>query len=137
MPRSASSLVSFRLTVDLGIPNSAAGFDRLRLSTTLPNSSSASTSNGRLCSIPASVPDMQQPVAVQALSRCFCQVLRSASRPDGSALVSTEALVTKPTSGHWTDAYPELGRGPVSLEDCVSEEFYDKEREHIFQKTWL
>ena len=51
--------------------------------------------------------------------------------------MSTEALVTKPASGHWTDAYPELGRGPVSLEDCVSEEFYDKEREHIFRKTWL
>ena len=43
----------------------------------------------------------------------------------------------KPASGHWTDAYPELGRGPVSLEDCVSEEFYDKEREHVFKKTWL
>lgn len=45
--------------------------------------------------------------------------------------------VTKPASGHWTDAYPELGRGPVSLEDCVSTEFYEKEREHVFKKTWL
>ena len=44
--------------------------------------------------------------------------------------MSTETLVTKPASGHWSDAYPELGRGPVSLEDCVSEDFYDKEREH-------
>ena len=51
--------------------------------------------------------------------------------------MTTEALVTKPASGHWADAYPELGRGPVSLEDCVSEEFYDKEREHVFKKTWL
>ena len=34
--------------------------------------------------------------------------------------MSHDSLVTKPASGHWTDAYPELGRGPVSLEDCVS-----------------
>src|SRR5271163_5362519 len=54
-----------------------------------------------------------------------------------STLMSTEALVTKPASGLWTDAYPELGRGPVSLEDCVSEDFYEKEREHVFRKTWL
>jgi phenylpropionate dioxygenase-like ring-hydroxylating dioxygenase large terminal subunit len=45
--------------------------------------------------------------------------------------------VMKPASGHWTDAYPELGRGPVSLQDCVSEEFYEAEREHVFKKTWL
>lgn len=51
--------------------------------------------------------------------------------------MSQDVLVTKPSSGHWTDAYPELGRGPVSLEDCVSEEFYEKEREHVFKKTWL
>jgi carnitine monooxygenase subunit len=51
--------------------------------------------------------------------------------------MSQEPLVTKPASGHWSDAYPELGRGPVSLEDCVSEEFYEKELEHVFNKTWL
>ena len=51
--------------------------------------------------------------------------------------MSHNSLVTKPSSGHWTDAYPELGRGPVSLEDCVSPEFYEKEREHVFKKTWL
>ncbi len=51
--------------------------------------------------------------------------------------MSHDSLVTKPASGHWTDAYPELGRGPVSLEDCVSPEFYEKEREHVFKKTWL
>ena len=51
--------------------------------------------------------------------------------------MSHNSLVTKPASGHWTDAYPELGRGPVSLEDCVSPEFYEKEREHVFRKTWV
>ena len=49
--------------------------------------------------------------------------------------MSQETLVSRPASGHWTDAYPDLGRGPVSLEDCVSPEFYEKEREHIFKKT--
>jgi carnitine monooxygenase subunit len=48
-----------------------------------------------------------------------------------------EPLVARPASGHWTDAYPELGRGPVSFEDCVSEEFYAKEIEHVFKKAWL
>ncbi|WP_373082327.1 aromatic ring-hydroxylating dioxygenase subunit alpha [Zhongshania sp.] len=51
--------------------------------------------------------------------------------------MSQEPLVTKPASGHWSDDYPELGRGPVSFEDCVSEEFYEKEREHVFKKSWL
>src|SRR6188472_2690700 len=54
MPRSASSLVSLRLTVDLGMPSSAAAFDRLRFSTTLPNTSRASRSKGRFCSISCS-----------------------------------------------------------------------------------
>src|SRR5689334_2246186 len=53
------------------------------------------------------------------------------------SLMGHDSLLTKPASGHWTDAYPELGRGPVSLEDCVSTDFYEKEREHVFRKTWL
>lgn len=48
-----------------------------------------------------------------------------------------DPIVTKPASGYWHDAYPELGRGPVSLEDCVSEAFYAKEIEHVFKKSWL
>lgn len=48
-----------------------------------------------------------------------------------------EPIVSKPASGHWTHAYPELGTGPVSFDDCVSEEFYELEREHIFKKCWL
>jgi phenylpropionate dioxygenase-like ring-hydroxylating dioxygenase large terminal subunit len=45
--------------------------------------------------------------------------------------------VTKPESGHWHDAYPELGRGPISLDDSVCPDFYRKEKEHIFRKSWL
>lgn len=51
--------------------------------------------------------------------------------------MSQEPLLKKPESGKWTDAYPQLGRGPISLDDCVSAEFYEKEREHIFKKNWL
>lgn len=51
--------------------------------------------------------------------------------------MSQQPLVTKPASGYWHDAYPELGRGPVSFEDCVSESFYQQELEHVFKKTWL
>ena len=51
--------------------------------------------------------------------------------------MSDAPLVTKPESGFWTDAYPELGRGPISLHDSVCPEFYEKEKEHIFKKNWL
>ncbi len=51
--------------------------------------------------------------------------------------MSQQPLVTKPESGYWHDAYPELGRGPVSFDDCVSEAFYRQEIEHVFRKTWL
>lgn len=51
--------------------------------------------------------------------------------------MSQEPLISKPASGYWTDAYPELGRGPISLEDSVSPEFYEKEREHVWMKSWL
>lgn len=51
--------------------------------------------------------------------------------------MSQEPIVRKPASGFWHDAYPELGRGPVSLDDCVSHDFYEKEKEHVFKKSWL
>jgi carnitine monooxygenase subunit len=51
--------------------------------------------------------------------------------------MSQEPLLAKPESGFWTDAYPELGRGPISLEDSVCPDFYEKEREHVFRKNWL
>lgn len=44
---------------------------------------------------------------------------------------------TKPAEGSWTEHYPELGTGPVSYEDSISPEHYEKERDAIFRKTWL
>ena len=39
--------------------------------------------------------------------------------------------------GKFTTLYPELGTAPVSYEDCVSPEWFQKERKAIFQQSWL
>lgn len=43
----------------------------------------------------------------------------------------------KPAEGSWTEHYPHLGTAPVSYEDSISPEHYEKERDAIFRKTWL
>src|SRR5438105_4216475 len=43
----------------------------------------------------------------------------------------------KPAEGSWTEHYPELGTGPVSYEDSISPEHYQRERDAIFARTWL
>ena len=43
----------------------------------------------------------------------------------------------KPAEGSWTEHYPELGTGPVSYEDSISPEYYQRERDAIFARTWL
>jgi phenylpropionate dioxygenase-like ring-hydroxylating dioxygenase large terminal subunit len=43
----------------------------------------------------------------------------------------------KPAEGSWTEHYPHLGTGPVSYEDSISPEHYERERRAIFAKTWL
>ena len=52
-------------------------------------------------------------------------------------LRSVMARFPKPAEGSWTEHYPELGTGPVSYEDSISPEFYELEREAIFQRAWL
>jgi phenylpropionate dioxygenase-like ring-hydroxylating dioxygenase large terminal subunit len=47
------------------------------------------------------------------------------------------AHFTKPAEGSWTQHYPELGTGPISYEDSISPEHYEKERDAIFARTWL
>jgi len=37
----------------------------------------------------------------------------------------------------WSAKYPELGTGPVSAEPCISPEYFELEREHIFRRSWL
>ncbi len=43
----------------------------------------------------------------------------------------------RPPEGTWTEHYPELGTGPISFADSVSEEFYELEREAVFKRAWL
>ncbi|PXW24538.1 UNVERIFIED_CONTAM: Rieske-like 2Fe-2S protein [Williamsia faeni] len=43
----------------------------------------------------------------------------------------------KPAEGSWTEHYPDLGTGPISLRDSSSPEFYELEREAIFKRAWL
>jgi phenylpropionate dioxygenase-like ring-hydroxylating dioxygenase large terminal subunit len=44
---------------------------------------------------------------------------------------------TKPAEGSWTAHYPQLGTAPVSYEDSISPEYYERERAAIFARTWL
>lgn len=37
----------------------------------------------------------------------------------------------------YTLEYPELGTGPVPIEPYISQDYYEKEREGIFKKSWL
>ena len=43
----------------------------------------------------------------------------------------------KPAEGSWTEHYPELGTQPVSYEDSIAPEYYEREREAIFRRAWL
>src|SRR6202000_1174362 len=90
-----------------------------------PLEACASLSN--LQSARSGVPIVEQRVAMEGLLEGPPQVLRSASSGVRiglrRTLVRTEALVTKPASGLWADSYPAWGRGPASLDDCVSPAF--------------
>jgi phenylpropionate dioxygenase-like ring-hydroxylating dioxygenase large terminal subunit len=43
----------------------------------------------------------------------------------------------KPAEGSWTEHYPELGTAPVSYEDSISPEYFERERTAIFARSWL
>ena len=43
----------------------------------------------------------------------------------------------KPAEGSWTEHYPELGIGPISVRDSTSAEFCELEPDVIFKRTWL
>ena len=45
--------------------------------------------------------------------------------------------MSEATPHRWAALYPELGTGPVSTKPCVSPEFYARERDVVFKKTWL
>ena len=37
----------------------------------------------------------------------------------------------------WAAMFPEVGRGPVSTEPCISRNFYEEEKERVFKRAWL
>ena len=44
---------------------------------------------------------------------------------------------SKPAEGSWTAHYPQLGTAPVSYEDSISPEYFERERDAIFGRSWL
>src|SRR5438270_12214488 len=46
-------------------------------------------------------------------------------------------LTQKPREGSWTEHAPGLGTGPISYEDSISPESFERERRAIFARTWL
>ena len=43
----------------------------------------------------------------------------------------------KPAEGSWTEHYPQLGTAPVSYEDSINPEYFERERDAIFARSWL
>ena len=37
----------------------------------------------------------------------------------------------------WHEEYPELGTKPIPIEPCISQDYFELERERIFQKAWV
>ena len=46
-------------------------------------------------------------------------------------------MATMANDHRWTLQYPELGTGLVPVEPYISAEYYEREREKVFQHTWL
>src|SRR5262245_42931492 len=46
-------------------------------------------------------------------------------------------LTQKPPEGSWTEHAANLGTGPITYEDSISPEFFERERAAIFGRTWL
>jgi len=42
-----------------------------------------------------------------------------------------------PNNERWASRYPELGTDPVSVEPNISTEYFERERERIFKRSWL
>jgi phenylpropionate dioxygenase-like ring-hydroxylating dioxygenase large terminal subunit len=47
------------------------------------------------------------------------------------------AKTSKTRRRKWHDDYPHLGTAPLPVEQYLSQEQFNLEREHIFRKTWL
>lgn len=50
---------------------------------------------------------------------------------------TTDARNTQDYEKRWTLDYPELGTGPVSTEPLLSAEYFERERDLVFRRSWL
>ena len=46
-------------------------------------------------------------------------------------------MLTRMIDKQWSEKYPQVGRGPVSTEPCISPEYFELERERIFRRHWI
>ncbi len=46
-------------------------------------------------------------------------------------------MKTEEVDRRWTTDHPELGTGPLLIEPCTSEKYFEQERERIFRRVWL
>src|SRR5262249_61453682 len=85
------------------------------------------------CTTPSNVADERRR---NRASHKWRSVLSSGERrhPGGSTPMP---LFPKPAEGSWTEHSPDLGTGPVSYEDSISPDVYERERDAIFSRTWL
>ena len=48
-----------------------------------------------------------------------------------------DTLTGDATAKRWAERYPEIGTGPVPIEPCISQEYFERERNAIFKRVWL
>lgn len=46
-------------------------------------------------------------------------------------------MPTQTIDKQWSEKYPEVGRGPVATEPCISPEYFERERDAIFRHHWI
>ncbi|HTW89751.1 MAG TPA: aromatic ring-hydroxylating dioxygenase subunit alpha [Candidatus Binataceae bacterium] len=46
-------------------------------------------------------------------------------------------MTTEIINKRWAKKFPELGTAPIAAEPCVSPQFFERERERIFRRSWL
>ena len=42
-----------------------------------------------------------------------------------------------PNPGIWAKKFPQLGTGPVPVEPYLSSDYFERERDKVFKKSWL
>lgn len=46
-------------------------------------------------------------------------------------------MKTRMVDKQWSEKYPQVGKGPVATEPCISPEYFERERERIFRRHWI